>query len=124
MKKRILLIEDHADLRENTAELLILCGYEVEPVSNGADGLAAAMRQAPDLIISDLYMPGMDGYELVRLLQATERTCAIPVIMSSANFNRSTFETDVNGINAYLAKPFDEEKLILFTKQALLGPAL
>lgn len=123
MKARILLIEDHTDLREATGELLGLYDYDVLLASNGLEGLAAALSRPPGLILSDLRMPGMDGYELVRRLQADQRTRMIPVILTSANFDRSTLYPDLAGVSSYLAKPFDEETLLSYITQALQNRA-
>jgi len=113
MKKKILLIEDHSDLREATAELLQFYGYEVLLADNGLLGLTIAASQFPALILSDLRMPGMSGYELFERLQEDMRTAAIPVILTSANFNRNTVAyKEYPGVATCLAKPFDEDGLL------------
>lgn len=120
MRRRILLIEDHADLREAIGELLEINGYEVLTAADGLEGLTIAGSQCPCIILSDLRMPGLNGYELVERLQANEETRKIPVIISSANFDTASTQPVMHpGVTAYLAKPFDEVKLLSCIELAL-----
>lgn len=120
MRRRILLIEDHPDLRETIGELLEINGYEVLLAKDGLEGLFMAISELPVIILSDLCMPGLDGYELVSRLQNDERTCRIPVILTSADLDLLNAHRNTNpGIIAHLAKPFDEEKLLTCLNNAL-----
>lgn len=81
MTARILIVEDHAIVREPLARLLRHEGYETECATNGMDALAAVKIRTPDLILLDLLMPKMDGVAFLKLLRADESTADIPVIV-------------------------------------------
>ena len=76
--KKILLIEDNADMRENTAEILELANYKVISAPNGRVGVEKASKENPDLIICDIMMPELDGYGVLYLLSKTRRPPAFP----------------------------------------------
>jgi PAS domain S-box-containing protein len=109
---RILLADDNADMREYI-ERLLGARYRVESVATGTAALAAAQRQPPDLVLSDVMMPGMDGFGLLRALRGHERTRELPVILLSA---RAGEESRVDGMTAgaddYLVKPFSARELL------------
>jgi signal transduction histidine kinase len=109
---RILLADDNADMR-SYARRLLAERWQVEAVADGAAALAAARREPPDLVLSDVMMPGLDGYALLRALRADPRTRDIPIILLSA---RAGEESRVEGLAAgaedYLAKPFWGRELI------------
>lgn len=120
MRNRILLIEDNTDLRETIAELLMIHGYEVSVAANGLEGLYMATTTLPAVILSDIHMPGLDGYELTAKLQSNKSTCGIPVILASANFDRQSKPADGHpSVIAHLPKPFDEENLLACLVKAL-----
>ncbi|NNU33382.1 response regulator [Mucilaginibacter sp. S1162] len=83
--RTILLIEDNNDIRENTCELLELEGYKVIPALNGKTGLTTAFEHLPDLILCDIMMPEVNGYEVFVGLQADPATRAIPFIFLTAS---------------------------------------
>jgi signal transduction histidine kinase/FixJ family two-component response regulator len=109
---RILVADDNADMR---AYLRRLLGerYAVEVVADGARALAAALDRPPDIVLSDVMMPSLDGYGLLRALRADARTAAIPVILISA---RAGEEATVEGLSAgaddYLVKPFSAREVL------------
>lgn len=109
----ILLADDNADMRAYMGRLLSTQGYEVEMVGDGAAALAAARRRSPDLVLSDVMMPVLDGFGLLQALRADERLCDLPVILLSA---RAGEEARLEGINAgaddYLTKPFSARELL------------
>jgi PAS domain S-box-containing protein len=109
---RILLADDNADMRDYVTRLL-RDRFLVESVADGATALARARALPPDLILSDVMMPGMDGYELLQALRADEMTRGIPVILLSA---RAGEESRVEGLAAgaddYLVKPFSARELL------------
>jgi len=111
-RARVLLADDNADLRDYLTRLLTV-QYEAQAVANGAQALAAARAEPPDLILSDVMMPELDGLGLLRALRADPRTSAIPVVLLSA---RSGEESTVEGLQAgaddYLAKPFSARELL------------
>ena len=82
--KTILLIEDDIVLRENTAELLELANYKVITAANGQMGLKLAKQKLPDLIVCDIMMPELDGYETLQALSQNSKTKRIPFIFLSA----------------------------------------
>src|SRR5690606_28830070 len=81
---RILLADDNADMRDYVARLLAEEGYRVEPVANGAAALEAVRRERPDLVLSDVMMPELDGFGLLQALRGDPSTRAIPVVLLSA----------------------------------------
>jgi signal transduction histidine kinase/CheY-like chemotaxis protein len=109
---RILLVDDNADMREYVRRLLSE-RWRVEAVRDGAEALDAALRAPPDLVLTDVMMPNLDGFGLLRALRADDRTRAVPVVMLSA---RAGEESRVEGLEAgvddYLPKPFSARELI------------
>ena len=113
MSKKILIIEDHEDVRENTADLLELSGYQVATSADGMTGLELAQEFAPDLIICDIMMPGMDGYQVLESLQKHSETASIPFIFLTAKTEREDLRKGMNmGADDYLTKPFEEDELL------------
>lgn len=111
--KRLLLIEDDIVLRENTAEILELSGYEVKTASNGKKGVAAALEYLPDLIICDIMMPELDGYGVLSKLSQNEKTNSIPFIFLSAKTEHRDIRKGMElGADDYLTKPYEEHELI------------
>ncbi len=109
---RILLADDNADLRDYLTRLLRQ-RYEVEAVSNGAAALRAAQGRPPDLVLSDVMMPELDGFGLLRELRADPRTRTIPVILLSARAGEeATIEGLTAGADDYLVKPFSARELL------------
>jgi len=108
----ILLADDNTDMRDYLQRLLST-RYSVDKVANGAEALAAAFQRTPDLILSDIMMPELDGFQLLHALRADPRTSAIPVILLSA---RAGEEAAIEGLEAgaddYLVKPFSARELL------------
>jgi DNA-binding response OmpR family regulator len=110
---KILLIEDNDEVRENTAEILTLAGYDVSEASDGAKGVSAAKSNVPDLIICDIMMPEMDGYEVLNHLSHSPTTNRIPFIFLSAKSESSDVRKGMNlGADDYITKPFQEKDLM------------
>ena len=109
---RVLVADDNADMREYLQRLLAP-RYAVEVVQDGRDALAAALASPPDLVLSDVMMPGLDGMGLLTALRADERTARVPVVLLSA---RAGQEAAVEGLAAgaddYLVKPFSARELM------------
>lgn len=113
MSKKILLIEDNKDVRENTAEILQLAQYNVITAKNGKEGVELAQREKPDLIICDIMMPVLDGHGTLHLLSKNEDTSSIPFIFLTAKAERSDFRKGMEmGADDYLTKPFDDIELL------------
>jgi len=113
MSKRILLIEDDTVLRENTAELLELAGYEVYMAPNGMKGIEAARKHSPHAIVCDIMMPEIDGYGVLQALSEDADTRKIPFIFLTAKTERKDVRKGMElGADDYLTKPFEEAELI------------
>lgn len=111
--KKILLIEDNQELRENTAEILELADYEVITASHGKEGVELAVSQLPDLIVCDIMMPQLGGYGVLQILTKKEATRNIPFVFLTAKTDKSDFRKGMNlGADDYLTKPFDDTELL------------
>jgi signal transduction histidine kinase len=107
-----LVVEDNPDLRRHIADVLAV-RYRVRAVDSGTAGLKAATETLPDVILSDVAMPEMDGYELCRALRAQERTSHIPILLVTARSDVShVVEGFQAGANDYLVKPFHATELL------------
>ncbi len=113
MNNVILLIEDNLEMRENTAEILELAGYDVMTAINGKQGVIKAIKSPPNLIVCDIMMPEMDGYETLYMLSKNQKTRNIPFIFLTAKIERSDWRKGMNmGADDYLTKPYDEMDLL------------
>ena len=111
--KKVLLIEDNEDIRENTAEILELANYKVTTAENGKVGFQKALEIFPDIIICDIMMPVLDGYGLLHLIQKNEQLKNIPFIFLTAKSERMDFRKGMElGADDYLTKPFTELELM------------
>lgn len=111
--KKILIIEDDDTLRENTAEILELSGYDTVVASDGQMGVYMAEKEIPDAIVCDIMMPKLDGYGVIEKLSKEEKTKYIPFIFLSAKTDRSDIRKGMNlGADDYITKPFDDQELI------------
>jgi twitching motility two-component system response regulator PilH len=107
MNARILLIEDKAGLLDTLKSLLELHNYTVITASNGEEGLSLAIEHLPDLVISDIYMPLINGYQLLDKFREHPRLCNIPVLIASAKKEDAEIEDAIKkGAAGYLTKPF------------------
>jgi PAS domain S-box-containing protein len=110
---RVLIADDNADMREYLTNLLRNSGYDVSDVDDGRRALEAIRAEVPDLVISDVMMPGLDGLQLVGALRTDPRTAAVPVLLLSA---RAGQEASIEGLQAgaddYLVKPFTAAELL------------
>lgn len=123
--KKVLFIEDDVDLRENTAELLELAEYETITAANGKTGVELAKKIHPDIIVCDIMMPEMDGYEVLQTLSQDPSTQNIPFIFLSAKTEHADIRKGMNlGADDYLTKPFEEEELISAIESRLAKMAI
>lgn len=110
---RILLIEDNKEVRENTAEILELAGYEVDTAGDGKKGIEQVNQKKPNLIICDIMMPVLDGYGVLHLLGKNPDTANIPFIFLTAKAERSDLRKGMDmGADDYITKPFDKIELL------------
>ncbi|HWW75479.1 MAG TPA: response regulator transcription factor [Pyrinomonadaceae bacterium] len=120
MAKQLLVVDDDPSLLLAVSETLRAEGYEVVTARRGAEALVRVAEALPDLIISDIRMPGMDGYQLARNLRSAPRTRLVPIVFLTAKDETSDriagFRT---GVDAYLTKPFEPEELAAVVKSIL-----
>jgi len=111
--RRLLVIDDHDDIRENIAEILTLAGYEVFTAENGKRGVETALKENPELVICDIMMPELDGYGVLHLLRKNEATVNTPFIFLTAKTERTDFRKGMEmGADDYITKPFDDIELL------------
>ncbi len=111
--RRSLIIEDDSFIRENVSEALRLSGYETFAASNGKEGLEIALKIIPDLIICDIMMPIMDGYEVKKALGEKTETKSIPFIFLTAKAETKELRYGMAlGADDYIVKPFEIKDLL------------
>lgn len=111
--KKILVIEDEPEVRENITEILQLSDYEVLKAEDGLSGVELALKAAPDLIICDIAMPRLDGYEVLYSLHRHPRTSGIPFIFLTASAEKEQIRKAMTaGADDYLFKPFEGIELL------------
>jgi len=118
---RVLVIDDVAEAREMTAAYLDLRGFRCTVAEDGPSGLAIAREKVPDVILLDFSMPGMDGAEVVRRLEADERTRGIPVVILTAILEAVPAATRA-AVVACIGKPCDPDRLVDVVAWAVLPP--
>ena len=111
--KKILIIEDNEDIRENIAEILDLAGYATHTAENGKRGVELAESVLPDLILCDVMMPVLDGYGTLSILHKKPQTADIPFIFLTAKSEKTDFRYGMNlGADDYISKPFESNELL------------
>lgn len=111
--KKILVIEDNTEVRENIQEILELSGYEVITAENGKIGVEKAIKSIPDLILCDVMMPELDGFGVLHILAKKPSTTDIPFIFLTAKAEKTDFRKGMNlGADDYITKPFDDVELM------------
>ena len=112
MSKRLLIVDDEPNLLRAVAACLKAEDYEVSTARSGREALLQLAESVPDLIVSDIRMPGMDGYQLARQLRGSPRTVLVPIIFLTAKDETADrIEGFRAGVDAYLTKPFEPEEL-------------
>lgn len=120
MIKRVLSIEDQADNRRIVRDLLMSAGYEVIEAVRGDAGVTLAEQSRPDLILMDIQLPGLDGYEATRRIKAKPELRRIPIIaVTSYALSGDEEKARAAGCDAYIAKPFDALQLLAMVRQFL-----
>ncbi|MGH2524139.1 MAG: response regulator transcription factor, partial [Anaerolineales bacterium] len=116
----ILLAEDHPDIMDVMREVLEAQGYRVTCASDGSEALAAFEHEMPDLIVSDVLMPHMDGFALLKAVRAHPAGAAVPFVFLSARAEpEATSQARVLGADDYLFKPFAPDELSLAVRATL-----
>lgn len=120
MRKKILVVEDQEDNRRIFRDLLKHGGYEVIEATNGRDGVISAESNHPDLILMDIQLPGIDGYEATRQIKANPDLKNTPIIVVTSyalsGDDKKAFEA---GCDAYVAKPFSPRELLAKVREYL-----
>ena len=113
MSKKVLIIEDNDDIRENVVEILELAGYMPFAASNGKAGVELALKHLPDIILCDIMMPELDGYGVLYMLNKNPQLAAVPFIFLTAKAERIDLRKGMEmGADDYLTKPFDDMDLL------------
>ncbi len=124
MSKRILVVEDQEDNRQILRDLLTSAGFEVIEAVDGETGLAAAAVHRPDLILMDIQLPGLDGYEATRRLKADAVLHTIPIIVvTSYALDGDPDKARAAGCDAYISKPYSPRQLLAKVREYLSSPA-
>lgn len=112
MSKKILLVEDEKNVILGVRTCLDAVGYDIEIVEDGQEALNAVEREHPDLILLDLLLPKIDGFEVLKSLKDKEDTAAIPVIVLTAKAEEEDRQRAMDlGANNYMTKPFKPQEL-------------
>jgi two-component system cell cycle response regulator DivK len=120
MSKRILVIEDQEDNRQIVRDLLSANGYELIDAITGEEGVAFAKRDRPDLILMDIQLPGIDGYEATRRIKADAELSKIPIIVvTSYALSGDDQKAFAAGCDGYVTKPFSPRLLLAKIREYL-----
>ena len=120
MNKCILVVEDHADNRRIVRDLFTSAGYEIIEAVTGEEGVTMAETKHPDLILMDIQLPGLDGYETTRRIKANPELGHIPIIaVTSYALSGDDVKAFAAGCDAYIAKPFSPRVLLAKVREYL-----
>ncbi|MGZ5835989.1 MAG: response regulator [Xanthobacteraceae bacterium] len=120
MTKRILVVEDQEDNRQILRDLLGSVGFEMVEASDGQEALVQAAKQRPDLILMDIQLPVMDGYEATRRLKSDPATKSIPIIVvTSYALSGDEGKAKAAGCDAYVTKPYSPRQLLAKVREFL-----
>ena len=123
MSRRILVVDDQEDNRRILHDLLTASGFEVIEAKTGEEGVALAEAQTPSLILMDIQLPGIDGYEATRQIKAKPALRATPlIVVTSYALSGDDAKAFAAGADAYVSKPFSPRALLAKVRE-LLGPA-
>ncbi len=122
-KAKILVADDDPAIQELVRINLEVQGYQVITTGNGLEAIKKALSETPDLIILDIMMPEIDGYEVMKLLKGSEETRKIPIIILTAYASdEGALFSWAEGAEGYLAKPFNPEELVMLVERVLAFP--
>jgi DNA-binding response OmpR family regulator len=118
--RRIFVVDDEPDVTDLLRTILEVDGFTVESATDGREALARVLADPPHLLVLDLMMPDLDGFELLKLLRLDPRGTAVPVLVVSARSGRQhLIESLQRGANAYVCKPFSPRELMRQVRQLL-----
>lgn len=122
MGKRVLVAEDETNIIESLTFLLDRAGFEISVETDGQKALDAALSDRPDVLVLDVMLPSLDGYEILRRLRADERCASLPVLMLTAKGQREDRETALDcGADLFITKPFANSDIIAAVQQLADG---
>lgn len=120
MSQRILVVDDHEDNRRILRDLLTAAGYEILEAETGEDAVASAESHVPDLILMDIQLPGMDGYEATRRIKGNPALRHIPlIVVTSYALSGDEAKALAAGADAYVAKPFRPRLMLAKVREYL-----
>jgi len=118
--KKILVVEDTEDNRQILRDLLGMAGYDMVEAHDGAEGVAQATAHKPDLILMDIQMPVMDGYEATRQIKANPELKAIPIVaVTSYALSGDEAKARAAGCDGYIAKPYSPRQMLAKVREIL-----
>ena len=118
----MLIVEDEVDLRQLYAQELAMSGFEVRQAGNGADAIESVSERQPDVVLMDLSLPVVDGWEATRRLKADDRTAHIPVVALTAHDGAGELQRATSaGCDWFVPKPCPPHALIVEVKRILAG---
>lgn len=113
MRKTVLLAEDEPNIVESLRFVLERAGFDVAVETDGRHALETAQQQSPDVLVLDVMLPGIDGYEVLRRLRSNERGGKLPVLMLTAKGQREDRETALScGADMFITKPFSNAEVV------------
>ena len=119
-QRTVLVIDDHEDNRRILRDLLTSAGYAVVEATTGEDGVSSAQARPPDLILMDIQLPGIDGYEATRRIKGTEALRHIPlIVVTSYALSGDDAKALAAGADAYVAKPFSPRAMLAKVREYL-----
>ena len=120
MLKRLLVVDDEPNLLRAVEAVLRGEGFEITTARSGREALVAVAQNLPDLIVSDVRMPGMDGFQLARKLRASTHSALVPIVFLTAkDETEDRIEGFESGVDVYLTKPFEPDELVAVIKSVL-----
>jgi CheY-like chemotaxis protein len=120
--KKVLIIEDNIEIRENIVEFLSLEGYNMSEATDGKTGLQLVKELFPDIILCDIQMPNLNGYEVLQSLKENESTKNIPFIFLTANVEKKDVAAGLEmGADGYVSKPFETHILLKEIERCLFN---
>lgn len=124
MAKRVLVAEDEPNIVESLTFLLERAGFSVSVKTDGREALDSALADSPDVMVLDVMLPGLDGYEVLRQLRSDRRCESLPVLMLTAKGQREDRETALEcGADIFMTKPFANAEIVAAVAQLADGRA-